>query len=63
VPGNRDSLVQPSGQRQRELLDRYAAAFEDAGVAGLVTAWTEDAAFACRRCGMGQGITAVSVLA
>jgi RNA polymerase sigma-70 factor (TIGR02960 family) len=45
LPADSDSLVQPSEQRQRELLDRYVAAFENADVAGLVTVLTEDAVF------------------
>jgi RNA polymerase sigma-70 factor (TIGR02960 family) len=45
LPADSDSLVQPSAQRQRELLDRYVAAFQNADVAGLVTVLTEDALF------------------
>ncbi|MCV7445699.1 sigma-70 family RNA polymerase sigma factor [Mycobacterium paraense] len=45
VPANSDSLVQPSEPRQRELLDRYVAAFQNADVDGLVAVLTEDAIF------------------
>jgi RNA polymerase sigma-70 factor (TIGR02960 family) len=45
LPADSDSLVQPSEQRQRELLDRYVAAFQNADVAGLVAVLTEDALF------------------
>jgi RNA polymerase sigma-70 factor (ECF subfamily) len=45
LPADSDSLVQPSEQRERELLDRYVAAFENADVAALVTVLTEDAVF------------------
>jgi RNA polymerase sigma-70 factor (TIGR02960 family) len=43
LPVNTDSLVQPSEQRQRELLDRYVAAFQNADVDELVAVLTEDA--------------------
>jgi RNA polymerase sigma-70 factor (ECF subfamily) len=45
VPADSDSLVQPSEQRQRELLDRYVAAFQNADVDELVAVLTEDAVF------------------
>jgi RNA polymerase sigma-70 factor (TIGR02960 family) len=45
VPANSDSLVEPSEQRQRELLDRYVAAFQNADVDALVAVLTEDAVF------------------
>ena len=45
LPADRDSVVEPSEPRQRELIDRYAAAFENADVAGLVAVLTEDAVF------------------
>lgn len=45
LPADRDTLVQPSEQRQRELLDRYVAAFENADVDELVAVLTEDALF------------------
>ncbi|HEX4557643.1 MAG TPA: sigma-70 family RNA polymerase sigma factor [Mycobacterium sp.] len=45
LPADSDSLVPPSDQRQRELLDRYVAAFQNADVAGLVAVLTEDALF------------------
>ena len=45
LPADSDSLVQPSEQRQRELLDRYVAAFQNADVDELVAVLTEDAVF------------------
>ena len=45
LPADSDSLVQPSEQRQRELLDRYVAAFQNADVDELVAVLTEDALF------------------
>ena len=45
LPADTDSLVQPSGVRQRELLDRYVAAFQNADVDELVAVLTEDALF------------------
>ncbi len=45
VPADSDSLVQPSEPRQRELLDRYVAAFQNADIDGLVAVLTEDAVF------------------
>jgi RNA polymerase sigma-70 factor (ECF subfamily) len=45
LPADSDSLVQPSEQRQRELLDRYVAAFQNADVDGLVAVLTEDARY------------------
>jgi RNA polymerase sigma-70 factor (TIGR02960 family) len=45
LPADRDSVVEPSEARQRELLDRYVAAFENADVAGLVAVLTEDAMY------------------
>lgn len=45
VPADTDSLEQPSEPRQRELLDRYVAAFQNADVDGLVAVLTEDAVF------------------
>jgi RNA polymerase sigma-70 factor (ECF subfamily) len=45
LPADSDSLVQPSEPRQRELLDRYVAAFQTADVDGLVAVLTEDAVF------------------
>jgi RNA polymerase sigma-70 factor (TIGR02960 family) len=45
LPADTDSLVQPSEQRQRELLDRYVAAFQNADVDELVAVLTEDAHF------------------
>jgi RNA polymerase sigma-70 factor (ECF subfamily) len=64
MPANSDSLVQPSEQRQRQLLDCDVAAFENADVAGLVTVLTEDAVFETPPfVTWFQGITAVSALA
>lgn len=45
LPADSDSLVQPSEQRQRELLERYVAAFQNADVDELVAVLTEDALF------------------
>jgi RNA polymerase sigma-70 factor, ECF subfamily len=45
LPADRDSVAEPQQARQRELLDRYVAAFENADVAGLVAVLTEDAMF------------------
>jgi RNA polymerase sigma-70 factor (ECF subfamily) len=43
LPADTDSLAPPSEQRQRELLDRYVAAFQNADVDELVAVLTEDA--------------------
>jgi RNA polymerase sigma-70 factor (TIGR02960 family) len=45
LPADTASLVQPAEQRQRELLDRYVAAFEKADVDELVAVLTEDARY------------------
>ncbi|OBK45277.1 sigma-70 family RNA polymerase sigma factor [Mycobacterium sp. 1081908.1] len=45
LPADSDSLTQPAEQRQRELLDRYVAAFVNADVDELVAVLTEDAVF------------------
>jgi RNA polymerase sigma-70 factor (TIGR02960 family) len=45
LPADTDLLVQPSEQRQRELLDRYVAAFQNADVDELVAVLTEDARY------------------
>lgn len=45
LPADSDSLVQPSEQRQRELLDRYVAAFQNADVDELMAVLIEDARF------------------
>jgi RNA polymerase sigma-70 factor (ECF subfamily) len=45
LPADSDALVQPSGQRQRDLLDRYVAAFQKADVDELVAVLTEDARY------------------
>jgi RNA polymerase sigma-70 factor (TIGR02960 family) len=45
LPADTDSLTQPSEQRQRELLDRYVAAFQNADVDELVAVLTEDALY------------------
>jgi RNA polymerase sigma-70 factor (ECF subfamily) len=45
LPAATDSLAQPSEQRQRELLDRYVAAFQNADVDALLAVLTEDARY------------------
>ncbi|OBI87688.1 RNA polymerase subunit sigma-70, partial [Mycobacterium sp. 1245805.9] len=45
LPADTDAIMQPSEQRQRELLDRYVAAFQNADVDELVAVLTEDAVF------------------
>jgi RNA polymerase sigma-70 factor (ECF subfamily) len=45
LPADTDSLTQPSEQRQRELRDRYVAAFQNADVDELVAVLTEDAQY------------------
>ena len=45
LPADHDSVVEPKQARQRELLDRYVAAFENADVDTLVSVLTEDAMF------------------
>jgi RNA polymerase sigma-70 factor (TIGR02960 family) len=45
LPADADSLARPSEQRQRELLDRYVAAFQNADVDELVAVLTEDALY------------------
>ncbi|HEY9304369.1 MAG TPA: sigma-70 family RNA polymerase sigma factor [Mycobacterium sp.] len=45
LPADNDALVPPSEPRQRELLDRYVAAFQNADMDGLVAVLTEDAVF------------------
>lgn len=45
LPADTVSLVQPSEHRQRELLDRYVAAFQNADVDELVAVLTEDASY------------------
>jgi len=45
LPVDTDSLAQPSEQRQRELLDRYVAAFQNADVDALLAVLTEDALY------------------
>jgi RNA polymerase sigma-70 factor (ECF subfamily) len=45
LPADTDSLAQPAEQRQRELLDRYVAAFQNADVDELVAVLTEDAQY------------------
>ncbi|WP_405138714.1 sigma-70 family RNA polymerase sigma factor [Nocardia sp. NBC_01388] len=42
MPVTEEGLTEPIQARQRELLDRYAAAFENADVRGLVAALTDD---------------------
>jgi RNA polymerase sigma-70 factor (TIGR02960 family) len=45
LPADTDSLVHPVEERQRELLDRYVAAFQNADVDQLVAVLTEDALY------------------
>ncbi len=45
LPADHDTVVEPSEARERELLDRYVAAFENADVTGLMAVLTEDAMF------------------
>jgi RNA polymerase sigma-70 factor (TIGR02960 family) len=45
LPVDHDSVAEPSQARQRELVDRYVAAFENADVAALVAVLAEDAMF------------------
>jgi RNA polymerase sigma-70 factor (TIGR02960 family) len=45
LPADRGALGEPSEPRQRELLERYVAAFQNADVGGLVAVLTEDAVF------------------
>ena len=45
LPVDHDSVVEPTQARQRDLVDRYVAAFENADVAGLVAVLAEDAMF------------------
>jgi RNA polymerase sigma-70 factor (ECF subfamily) len=45
LPADHDTVVEPSEPRQRELIDRYVAAFENADVEALVAVLTEDAMF------------------
>jgi RNA polymerase sigma-70 factor (ECF subfamily) len=45
LPVDSVSLVQPSEQRQRELLDRYVASFQNADVDELLAVLTEDARY------------------
>ncbi|GDY31064.1 sigma-70 family RNA polymerase sigma factor [Gandjariella thermophila] len=43
VSPSEDEIVEPTEPGQRELLDRYVAAFEEYDIAGLVKLFTEDA--------------------
>ena len=45
LPADHDAVMEPSEPRQRELIDRYVAAFENADVETLVAVLTEDAMF------------------
>jgi RNA polymerase sigma-70 factor, ECF subfamily len=45
LPADRDTLAEPAEPRQRELLERYVTAFQNADVDGLVAVLTEDAVF------------------
>jgi len=45
LPADSDELAQPTEERQRDLLDRYVAAFQNADVDELVAVLTEDAQY------------------
>lgn len=45
LPAEQDTFVEPSEARQRELLDRYVAAFENADISALIAVLSEDASF------------------
>jgi RNA polymerase sigma-70 factor (TIGR02960 family) len=45
LPAEQDTFIEPSDARQRELLDRYVAAFENADISALITVLSEDASF------------------
>ncbi len=45
LPADSDSLAQPTEERQRDLLDRYVAAFQNADVDELLAVLTEDARY------------------
>jgi RNA polymerase sigma-70 factor (TIGR02960 family) len=45
LPADHDSVIEPSDRRQRELIDRYVAAFENADVDALIAVLTDDATF------------------
>ncbi|OBK40645.1 RNA polymerase subunit sigma-70 [Mycobacterium sp. 1245111.1] len=45
LPAEHDAIVEPSEARQRELLDRYVAAFENADVSALMAVLSEDGSF------------------
>jgi RNA polymerase sigma-70 factor (ECF subfamily) len=45
LPAEQDSFIEPSEARQRELLDRYVAAFENADISALIAVLSEDASF------------------
>jgi ketosteroid isomerase-like protein len=45
LPAEQDGFVEPSEARQRALLDRYVAAFENANISALMAVLSEDAAF------------------
>jgi RNA polymerase sigma-70 factor (ECF subfamily) len=45
LPADHDNVAELAEARQRELLERYVAAFENADVAGLVAVLAEDAMF------------------
>lgn len=45
LPAEQDTFIEPSEARQRELLDRYVAAFENADISALIAVLSEDASF------------------
>jgi ketosteroid isomerase-like protein len=45
MPAEHDRVIEPSEFRQRALLDRYVAAFENADVSALIAVLSEDASF------------------
>lgn len=45
MPAEHDRVIEPSEARQRALLDRYVAAFENADVSALIAVLSEDASF------------------
>lgn len=45
MPAEHDRVIEPSESRQRALLDRYVAAFENADVSALIAVLSEDASF------------------
>ena len=45
LPAEQETFIEPSEARQRELLDRYVAAFENADISALIAVLSEDASF------------------